>query len=165
MVAKATNGEGMKQLATRLKGLGKQQLQVGWFPGMTEPNGTPTAYVAAIQEFGGSNGKGATIPPRPTIRPTMIAQKTKWAKTVSVSAKRALESGDGAKIVAETLGLVAVGDIKTAISELTAPALAEATIKRRTQRYSDKGTVGSLDKPLVDSSRMLSTLTHLVTEK
>lgn len=46
------SGPGIRRLQGILKSVNKLNAQVGWFPGAKYQDGTPVAYVAAIQEHG-----------------------------------------------------------------------------------------------------------------
>ena len=64
-------------IAKVLEQLQHREIQVGFFETAVYPDGTPIAYVAAIQEF----GHGA-IPPRPFLRPAAADNKDKWASSL-----------------------------------------------------------------------------------
>lgn len=100
-------------------------LRTGFLENATYPDGTPVAYVAAIQEFG-SPEKG--IPPRSFFR-TMIAAKQKdWPRALGALAKnndydidKALgQMGEGIK-----------GQLQESIREVDGPALSPVTLLLR----------------------------------
>ena len=135
-----------------MKQLGGLQTKVGWFASSKYPDGTPVAYVAAIQEFGYAQGG---IPPRPTIRPTIEAQQGAW-RNIMGQAVRGIPKGTRTAFdCMELLGLQAAGDIRASIAALTSPALKPATLAARRRRGN------SSTKPLVDTRVLLPTLTHI----
>lgn len=135
------------------KELAALALKVGWFQGSKYPDGTPVAYVAAIQEFGYAEGN---IPPRPFFRPTIEAQQSNWRGLVERGVKGIPSGRRTANQVLEGLGLQAAGDVRAAIAQVTSPPLAESTKANRRSRGN------SSEKPLVDTRVMLPTLTHQV---
>ena len=77
MVAVRASYVGSRILATAIRDIQSKKLRVGWFDTARYQDGTPVAYVAAIQEF----GHGA-IPPRPFMRPTIAQQRQAWRDTL-----------------------------------------------------------------------------------
>lgn len=151
-----TPGPGAQQLQALLDGLGNVRGKTGWFESAKYPDGTPVAYVAAIQEFGA--GK---IPPRPFMRPTVAEQQAAWRESLDKGA-RSILSGDRTLLqVVELLTLKAAGDIAKTISEVYNPPLAEATIRARAGRNA-KGMAST--KPLVDTGIMINSVTGIAEE-
>lgn len=148
-----------RQLEIALKNLQGKIGKVGWFEKSKYEDGTPVAYVAAIQEYGSPINN---IPPRPTMRPTITAKQNEWRKIAETGAKRVLAGTATAGDVMEGIGLAAAGDVRKAISVLTEPPLSERTIENRRRKRADKKTIGSLTKPLIDTGIMLGTLTNTV---
>lgn len=111
-------------------------LEVGFFEGSTEPDGTPVPLVAALNEFGTSKA-----PPRPFFRRMIAAKSGEWGPAVGallkandMDAKKALGlAGEGIE-----------GQLKQSIVDLTDPPLAASTIKRK-----------GFAKPLIASGTML----------
>jgi len=62
----------------------------------------------------------------------------------------------------DAVGARAAGDIAKNISEVWEPPLKEATVRARARRYASREITPSLRKPLVDTARMVSSLTHTV---
>lgn len=143
------------RFAVALKELNGLQTKVGWFESAKYPDGTPVAYVAAIQEFGYPEGG---IPPRPFFRPTIEAKQAEWAAAVAVMAKRIAAGRMTAFQAIDALGGAAAGDVRKTISEVVAPELDKRTIAARKRRGNNS------EKPLVDTRILLPTLTH-VTEQ
>lgn len=137
--------------------------KVGWFSSSVYPDGTPVAYVAAIQEQG---YPPKNIPPRLGMRDTAKEKSSSW-QAVAVKAGKRIFSGKMSMYDALTLiGGVAQGDIFKHISEVTSPPLAEATLKRRAARLGINASelTATGGKPLNDTGYMIATLTHLVTD-
>lgn len=137
--------------------------KVGWFSSAVYPDGTPTAYVAAIQEEG---YPPKNIPPRLGMRATAAQQKAYWSEVATKAGTRIFAGKMSFYDAMTLIGGVAQGDIFKHISEVTSPPLAEATLKARASR---RGIgVGELTatgaKPLNDTGYLIATLTHLVTE-
>lgn len=139
--------------------LGKKQLKVGFFEHSKYPDGTPIAYVAAIQELGYPAGG---IPPRPFLRPTMSDKKTEYGQLIFRVAKAAASGNITVNDGLTQVGAKAASDVKLAIKAVTTPALDDATVKTRARRHS-KGK--STNKPLVDTGQMLQAVTFVVEDK
>jgi hypothetical protein len=159
-----TPGPGQQRLHALLEGLKTDKVgKVGFFPSAAYEDGTPVAYVAAIQEFGYPEGH---IPPRPFMRPTMEAQQGEWKGVARQGAKAVLAGNATGDDVLEAIGLKAAGDIRKTISTISGPSLAESTILGRLYRLAGnkgRGSVTlSLTKPLVASGILLGSVTHAV---
>lgn len=148
-----------------MQGLKGAELQVGFFPSAKYPDKqtTPVAYVAAIHEFG-SPARG--IPPRPFFRPTIANRKKAWGSAIEHFAKRLL-IGDGTpEQYLEQLGLAVSGDIKKTISKIKIPKLSDKTIIAKRRKLAAKGLdMGNLNKPLVETTQLIGSLTYEVTRK
>ncbi|WP_265498481.1 hypothetical protein [Providencia rustigianii] len=139
--------------------LGKKQLKVGFFDHTKYPDGTPIAYVAAIQELGYPAGG---IPPRPFLRPTMSDKKTEYGQLIFRMAKAAASGNITVNDGLTQVGAKAASDVKLAIKAVTTPTLDDATVKDRARRHS-KGK--STNKPLVDTGQMLQAVDFSVEDK
>lgn len=160
---KRVPGPGAKILDAALKDLSKVQGKVGWFASAHYPDGTPVAYVAAIQEFGWPEGN---IPPRLGMRETAREKRQEWAKVAENGARRVMQGKATALSVMELLGLKAAGDIRKHIAGVTTPPLKVATVKARlVGRKQGRFVLLSIAKPLVDTGHMLATLTNTVEKK
>jgi hypothetical protein len=148
---KSANPKAFETLTNRLKELASFQTKVGWFEDSKYENGTPVAYVAAIQELGFPAGK---IPPRPFMRPTVIEQKNAWSEATKVVAARVLAGKMTAQQAMDTLGGIAEGDVLKKIKSITTPPLKPSTLRARRARGNNS------TKPLVDTTLMVDTLTH-----
>ena len=129
--------------------------EVGYLPGATYPDGTPVAYIAAIQEYGSpSNG----IPPRPTLHPSLDQAKGKLSN-ILIGGIRSAIGGGSVDAAFEAVGLAAQGIVRQAIADLKSPALRESTIKSRASKH--HGGKAS-NKPLVDTGTMLGSVEYSV---
>jgi len=118
-------------------------LTVGFMGNATEPDGTPVAFVAAMNEFGHGN-----VPPRPFFRRTIKKRGNAWGHNLGVALVR---SGYDAKKALTMMGVGIRDDVQDGIRELVSPPLKESTIKRK-----------GFDKPLIETSTMLNSVTFKV---
>lgn len=154
-------GPGVKILEKALK-ISGMKTRVGYFQGAKYQDGTSVAYVATIQEYG-SPKEG--IPPRSFMRTTIAEKENEWAKLTKSGAKAMVNGNASPRMVMEGLGLAASGDIRKKISEINSPALKPATIANKKRKLAKGKKVGSLTKPLVETSLMLTALTSEVKSK
>lgn len=133
--------------------------KVGFFESAKYEDGTPVAYVAAIQEFGFPEGG---IPSRSFMRTTIKAETKNWRLLAQSGARAILAGNYTIEQVLDGIGMQAAGDIRKTISKIWSPKLADATIAARVRKRADGKTVGNLNKPLVDSGYMLSQVSHTV---
>lgn len=161
MTYSRVKGEGRKNLeiAFRQRALHGKVGKVGWIKRNTYPNGTSVALVAAVQEFG---YPPKNIPPRSFMRTTIAEHQISWRKVAFNGAQKVVAGKASSGYVMEQIGLKAAGDIRKKITTIIHPPLKPATIARRKARYADKSTIGLLTKPLIDTKRMLNTLTNSV---
>lgn len=155
-------GPGKLELRHILNGLGDQVGKVGVFETSKYEDGTPVAYVAAIQEFGDPSH---SIPPRSFMRSTSEEKRGEWAATARNGAKAVVNGSVTGPQVLDLIGQQAAGDIRRTISKITTPALKPATIENRLRKRADKKTVGGLTKPLVDTGILLNSITNTVGPK
>lgn len=148
-----------ERLEKALKDIDGLEVRIGWFSSAKYPDGTPCAYVAAIQEFGVSS---KNIPARPMLRPTREKYLPQWRELAAKGARAMLAGNETAWSVMEKIGLRAAGDIKKTITEVFTPPLSPKTIAARLRKRSDKHTLGLLAKPLVDTGLMLSSVSSEV---
>lgn len=144
-----------KALELALRHLENKVAKVGWFENSKYEDGTPVAAVAAQNEFGNPSKH---IPARPFMRPTIATKKKDWQKIAEKGAKAILADKATTENVMELLGKQVVFDIQKTISQLTQPPLSPVTIAARLARKADKKHVGSLTKPLIDTSVMFTTI-------
>ena len=137
--------------------LNSKEIRVGFFDTAKYPDGTPIAYVAAIQEFG-----HGPIPPRPFLRPAENANAGKWQAGLAAGIKAALAGGITISQAMEQVGMLAAGDVRKAIRAVTAPPLKQSTINARARRKKNRK---ASTKPLVDTGQMIQAVTSAVVEK
>jgi hypothetical protein len=140
----------------------KDVAAVGWFPGSRYEDGTPVAQVAATQEFG-SPRKG--IPPRLGMRQTIKAKRRQWGVLAKILSRRVLRGEITKPQLLEQLSLVAEGDFKITIKNVTSPPLKDSTVRSRLAQRKKKGVTGSLTKPLIFSNTLLNTLGRVIKKK
>lgn len=158
-MAKVTRkGGGLDRLAQSVRDLERKRAQVGFFDTAHYPDGTPVAYVAAIQEFG-----HGPIPPRSFMRSTMAEQRDAWRKTLAQGAKQVLADRLTTMQMLEAFGMAAAGDVKEKIISIMSPALADSTIYARLHRTNKPRNTST--KPLVDTGVLLSSVESKVTDK
>ena len=141
-----TRGAGFDELKRAISKMQNAESKVGWLESDKYPNGTPVAYVAAIQEFGDPSHN---IPPRSFMRSTAKEKETEWKEILFRKSKSVVKGALSIPDLMEIIGSVAAGDIRKTISEITSPPLKASTIKRK-----------GFDKPLVDTRHMIDTLTN-----
>lgn len=144
-----TPGPAKAQLEALTQSLDGVEVRAGWFETAKYPDGTPVAYVAAIQEFG---VPPKNIPARSFMRPTVAAKSNEWNAKLRSLLKRATDGG----MALEALGAVVAGDFREAIINVNEPPLAPATLHARRRR----GNAST--KPLSDTRVLMQTLTHHV---
>ncbi|MGJ0509056.1 MAG: hypothetical protein ACR652_18435 [Methylocystis sp.] len=159
---KRTPGPGAERIRLLLAGVTDKVGKVGFFPSSKYEDGTPVAYVAAIQEFG-SPAQG--IPPRSFMRSTIAEKSPEWRAIADQGSRAMLNGNATGEQVLEAIGLKAAGDIRETISKLTTPALKPATVAARLSKRADKQTVGLLTKPLVDTGTLLNAVSSAVEDK
>ncbi|WP_059215185.1 hypothetical protein [Escherichia albertii] len=146
--------ESLKRATEELK---RKSAKVGWFESSKYADGTPVAQVAAENEFGPHA--------RPFMRPTITARTQVWRSLSYTVAKKVVNGDAPADQIFEMLGLQVSGDIAKAIAAITSPPLSPRTIAARQAKMADGKTIGSLDKPLVETGLMINSLTHIVEDK
>lgn len=114
--------------------LNSKEIRVGFFDTAKYPDGTPIAYVAAIQEFGHKS-----IPPRPFMRPAENKNKSKWAKQIAQGIKAAMGGEITIEQALEQVALGAAGDVKKAIKAVNSPPLSLLTLLLRKHKKDPDG--------------------------
>ncbi|POP42329.1 hypothetical protein CHU32_03585 [Superficieibacter electus] len=146
-----------ERLRVAMAELQRKKAKVGWFESAKYEDGTPVAYVAAINELGSHA--------RPFMRPTIQERQGVWRAVARTVAKKVVNGDASVDQLFDSIGLQAAGDIAKTITDITTPALSPRTIAaRRAKLANGGGTIGNLSKPLVDTGLMLNTLTHVVEE-
>jgi hypothetical protein len=159
---KRENPNALKQIVIALEAADGLETKVGWFPGAVYEDGTTVASVAAENEYG---NPAKRVPPRSFMRTTIAARQQYWKKITSFGARAIIAGKKKPVQIMRQLGLAAAGDIKKKITEIVSPPLAQSTIQARKAKMAAGKRIGNLTKPLVESSLMLSSLTHTVEKK
>jgi len=130
-------------------------IDIGFFETDKYPDGTPVSLVAASNELGVPD---QGIPSRPFMRMAYKDKKDEWNRLAgNLFARVAAGKMDWDKALNQ-IGLVIVGDVKQSITDNTFDPLADSTIAARARR-----SKSHTDKPLIDTSRMLTSIKHKVT--
>lgn len=148
-----------KDIGKLLHSLESKTLRVGFFDSAQYPDGTPVAYVAAIQEYGYPEGN---IPARSFFRATISGQKDGWRDGIAAGSKAMLEGRISAEAMLSQIGGLAAGQIGQTISQISEPPLKDSTIEARRSRRSSPGVS---TKPLVDTRTLIQSVTFDVTNK
>lgn len=144
-----------------LRELERKEIRIGFFETAKYPDGTPIAYVAAIQEFG-----YGPIPPRPFMRPAQLQNQNKWQAGIAAGVRSALNGSININDALVQVGKVAAGDVSKAIKAVTAPPLEQSTVdarkRRLSKRSSRKANPKTISKPLVDTGEMIQAVASAV---
>lgn len=118
-------------------------LRVGFLEGATYPDGTSVAMVAALLNFGISNGKAWPFFSK------MIAEKAPgWGETLAGLLQK---NNYDVAMSLEQMGTGIAGQLRQAIVDMNEPKLDQSTIDRK-----------GFDKPLVDTGHMLNSVDYEV---
>lgn len=147
-----SGSEALEKLADQIK---KSKLEVGFFESAIYPDGTPVAYVAAIQEFGYPAGN---IPSRPFFR-NAISQNDGWKPLATKAMRAVVEGRMELNQALNQMGLKMAADVKDSITDGSYEALKQSTLDARQSR---KRTQGVASKPLIDTGQMLQSVTYAV---
>lgn len=169
------------------------EIEAGWFENTKYDDNTPVALVAKVQNDGVHIHQTVTEKQRNFLHTIGIHLK-KGTKDLNIfiparpfmeHAKERIEGKEGKQILlqemlrvfdgkqtmeqaTERIGIWLQGIIQEEIKKISTPALAKSTIRAREKRYVSKRKKGSesgIDKPLVDTGIMFSTVQHKVTIK
>jgi phage gpG-like protein len=114
------------------------------------PDGTGTAMVAAVHEFGAPS---INVPERSFLRSTIDEKRADYIDLFIKGFNKALEGSMEPKKVFSLIGLQAQTDVQKKIQTISKPALKKATIKAK----------GS-EKPLIDTGHLLQSIRYEVKE-
>jgi hypothetical protein len=132
------------------------EAEIGWDKSAVyKDSGIPVATIAAIHEYGSPT---KNIPPRLGMRATIKQKSNEWKNIFYKLVKQAIEKGESIKSAFIKTVLKAEGDFAETITKVTTPPLKYSTIKARLNRKKNQTVLGKLDKPLVDTGYMLTTL-------
>ena len=155
-------------LANLLNALNENKaVKIGYFENDKYEDGRSVASVAATQELGSPKHK---IPPRPTMRPALNKNVGVVTSLVKQHLIHSIVTDSPILNVYELVGVELESKVKEEILALTTPALSKRTIEERRGKYLTnnlkkrlgKRQAASLSKPLIDSARMLRSVTHIV---
>jgi|SRR6185295_136781 len=146
-VIRDTKGAGLEALANRLRSLNDTVL-VGVPSGKTEKDGTPTAMIAAVHEFG-SPSRG--IPERSFLRSGIRRARPIFTRLNYYSLKRMVMGKMTEATALGRLGLAAVAAVQNEIVNGTFAPLKPKTIARK----------GSM-KPLIDTGSLRKAITYVI---
>jgi hypothetical protein len=153
-----------------------REVKIGWPQGKQYPDGTPVAYVAAIQNFGAPD---QGIPPRPMLKPTIEQNKDQWGRIADGLVGQMVREQISGFDVLDTLGRTAAMDLQAFVGQITEPELSPVTVLLRqwrkegrtitgktvgeaAQSIEDGVTPGPDDKPLNDTGTLIASIRHAV---
>lgn len=159
---KSLQADKLKKKVAELAKLQKAQVKVGFIDKGKYPNGTPIAYVAYLNEYG-----GGLNPPRPFLKRTVKNHSKKWISIIKGTVEKHGLDDNGVRQAFELAGMAAVGDVKRTImdwSPFDPRPNAEITIKRKERRARKGKNLKAIDpyKVLVDSGLMVSSVKYEV---
>lgn len=160
-------GPAMARLTQAMKEAEKIQGKTGWLPSSRYEDGTPVAYIAAIQEYGDPENN---LPSRSFMRTTFDAEGRKWSAAMRSGIKGVASGRTTIASVMETIALLAAADVRLKITSIHEPPLAQSTLEARARR-ANAGRKGKQftaatvsQKPLNDTGYMLATLVGVIEE-
>jgi hypothetical protein len=176
------NSSGKAAMLKAIDECSKYVAKVGFFPSAKYPDGTPIAYVAAIQENGFPS---RSLPARPFFRPTADAKKSTWKDQIGRGMATVMKGKRTVRDVLEIVSAGASGDIRATIAAIDGPALSPITLMARKYRQAGGKVTGktigefakqlkgnpNIDlsgvstKPLNDTGALLAHLTNVVESK
>jgi hypothetical protein len=126
-MVKVTGGDKLAQVLGDFakKMSSAKTVRVGFLEGSTYPNGTSTAFVASVQEFGAPK---VGIPPRPFFRNMIAAKKGEWPGAIAALLKA---NGYDAKLTLDQTGAAIAGQLRQSIVDVLSPPLSPVTLMLR----------------------------------
>lgn len=140
-----SGGEKLKELAKKYAS--NLVARVGLLEGAKYSDGTPVAYIGAIQEFGCPE---AHIPARPFLRTAFDKKKGEWVDVIA----NALEETHDVRKALDAAGSIARGDIAESLNEGPWVKNADSTIARKGSK-----------QPLVASGNMRDSINYEIREQ
>jgi hypothetical protein len=120
-------------------------LRVGFLENSNEPDGTSSALVAAINEFGAPR---AGIPPRPFFRTMVAAKSPEWPAAIG---DLLVDNNYDVEKTLEITGVQVAGQLKDSISAVMSPPLSPVTLMLRKMRSQDQTLV--VNRTVVEEAR------------
>lgn len=146
---KQSNPNWAKDLTTKLDELEGYEGKVGWFSNAKEEDGTPSAYVASVNEYGYPEGN---IPPRLGLRETAAKKEVSWRTAAAAQAKKIMEGDAAPQSLVEMLVQICRRDFFKRINSNPPPPLKQATLDARKR----KGIMH--ERTMVATGRMIEQL-------
>jgi hypothetical protein len=144
MVATRGGDKADKALAALLKRLSTgEKLRVGFLESSKYPDGTSTALVAAINNYG-----SARIPPRPFFSNMVKSKSPGWAAALGSILKAT--NNDMARAL-PLMGEGIKGQLQQSIRDTNDPPLAPSTVRAK-----------GFDKPLINTGHMINSVAYEV---
>jgi len=145
------------------------RVKVGFPADKREADGTSSAGVAAVHEFG---DPARRIPERPFLRPAILENLPRYRAFNRDRLHRILHGEMTARMALEQLGAMAVGLVQKKLRDGPFAPLSPRTIRARMSRRSAgyraalarRGPPESIDKPLIDTGFMRQNVTYVVEE-
>lgn len=146
-------------LAGIAKFFGGHKVDAGFFESAKYDDGTPVAYIAAIQDLGYPEGN---IPSRAFFRNAIKANEKKWQAASSQLMLSVIEGKLSKEQALDQLGALIKGDIQESIIDGEFEPLKQSTLDARQSR---KRTAGVANKPLIDTGHMMRSVDYVVEKK
>lgn len=136
-------GRALREMIEKLKKA--KSVKVGFLEGSTYPDGTQTALVAAVQNYGAPS---VGVPPRPFFSGMVAEKKEGWGDAIAKNLKATNYDAD------KTLALVGEGikgQLQQSINNFSGVPLKDRTVKRK-----------GFDKQLIDTGHMVNSVDYEV---
>jgi hypothetical protein len=143
-IIKDFDGKFLDRIKRALTGKRERVVNVGFPSSAKEPDGTSTALIAAVHEYGNEH-----VPERAFMRTSLQKNRGRYSALNGQNLKKVLNGGMSVDAALGQLGLMASSDIKEQIKNGSYAPLKAATIKRK----------GS-SKPLIDTGQMRQSVTY-----
>lgn len=120
--------------------MGGGKVRIGFLEGATYPDGTPVAFVAAMNEFGHEGNFPA--PPRPAFQNMIKNESPGWPAKMADLAKATSYNG---KLVLQLMGEDIAGALKESIINTNDPPLSQTTLILRKRFWTNPGDITASD--------------------
>lgn len=130
---------GYRKIMRNLREMGRAPVEV--FVGVRAESGAELVTIAAVNEFGSSDGH---VPERSYLRSTVDENRAKYLKALTAATGKGIDKGR-ATMARELgkVGQVAVGDVQRKIRDIDTPPNAPSTIRQK-----------GFDNPLIETGRL-----------